>query len=808
MSYTEEKLRRQLELEQESVQLGVARYRKQLSEAQLTEMPPGLTLMHRSIAPLEKAIEEFKKPTRGGGRMHNVRYFLDKFDNIEIAFITARRIINAIATPEPIQRVAISVAQDLIDHLEYKKFKEEAPNYLEAVEENLKTTHERHRRTVILRAKRKLGIEDTEWPEQAKLRIGVKLIELFIESTGLVERVQNSKSQWILRATPEVDKWLQEQHARCEILEPVYQPMIIPPTPWTTSYGGGYRTNSVSFRFKLVKTRDLAYLDELAEWNMPLVYRALNALQETPWRINRRVFEVMKTVWDRNSGLAGLPKRDWNEPEPPKPWTSDEEFELLKDTHPEVVKSWKRKKTQYHERALRNKSQADQTSRKLSVAEKFLNEPEIYFVWTLDWRGRMYPVPSYIHPQADDIGKSLLEFAVGKPLGESGFRWLRIHLANKYGVDKVSFEDRLKWVDEHHEDIMRSAEDPLAYHFWADADDPWCFLAACFEYRDALSGNPEAYESHLPIAMDGTCNGLQHFAAMLRDEIGGKAVNVVPSDKPQDVYQEVANVVSEMVARDAAAGDEIAQAWLGKIDRAIVKRNVMTTPYGATFFGMKEQLLDELSKRNSSEGRYLDSLDDDFQAAVYLAKKTHEAIGEVVVAARRAMDWLQEVARIASAAEQPIRWVTPSGFLVKQHYKQQKNVDIRTIWGKARVKLSLNIDTDKLDKRKQANGISPNFVHSMDASHLVLTVNRALDAGITSFAMIHDSYGTHAADCDTLARLLRETFVEIYSRDVLEDFANQIKAQLPLDVAEHIPPLPAKGNLDIQSVLDSRYFFA
>lgn len=809
MTNIEEKIQRQLELEQEGIQLGVDRYRKQMRETPVTEMPPGLALLHRVLDPLEKAIEEFKMPTRGGGRMHNVRRFLAEFDNTELAYITARRIINSIASPETVQRVAITLAETLLDHLEYKKFRAEAPKFLETVEANLKTSHERHRRTVILRAKRKIGIEDTHWPEDAKLRVGAKLIELFIAATGLVERVQNSKSQWILQPKPEVVKWIEDQHARCELLDPVYLPMIVKPVPWTSPYGGGYLTNSVHFRFKLVKTRNLKYLDELSERDMPLVYRALNALQETPWRINRRVYEVMKTVWDLDNGLGNLPRRDWEEPLPPKPWTTDEEFERLKQENPDVVKSWKRQAKQVYERRIRDKSKSRQTAYKLWLAEKFKDEPEIFFVWTLDWRGRMYPVQSFVNPQSDDVGKSLLEFAVGKPLGEGGFRWLKIHLANKFGFDKVSFDDRVQWVDDNHDEIMKSAEDPLVYHFWTEADDPWCFLAAAFEYRDAmLSGDPTAYVSHLPIAMDGSCNGLQNFSAMLRDEVGGKAVNLVPSDKPQDVYQEVCDVVSKMVEEEAAAGNEMAKVWVGKIDRALAKRNVMTVPYGASLFGMKEQLLEELSKRNSSEGRYLDDVDEDFGPAMYLAKKMYEAIGQVVIAARHAMDWLQEAAKVASSVEKPIRWVTPSGFLVHQQYLKQKNKDIRTVWGTARFKISLNFDTEKLDKRKQANGISPNFVHSMDASHLVLTVNKALDAGVSSFAMVHDSYGTHAADCDTLARLLREAFVEMYREDVLQSFADQLRAQLPPEAAEKIPPLPPKGNLDLEAVRDSLYFFA
>jgi DNA-directed RNA polymerase len=58
--------------------------------------------------------------------------------------------------------------------------------------------------------------------------------------------------------------------------------------------------------------------------------------------------------------------------------------------------------------------------------------------------------------------------------------------------------------------------------------------------------------SGLPVAQDGSCNGLQHFSALLRDEIGGKAVNLIPGDVPEDVYQRIADkVLSKLEERCA-----------------------------------------------------------------------------------------------------------------------------------------------------------------------------------------------------------------------------------------------------------------
>lgn len=806
---------RQMELEQESVKLGVQKYQKQVQNTPISEMPPGVVLMQKAIEPMVKALKKFKVPARGSTRTHQTRKFLAHLDDYEIAYITAKLLINSISDIIPIQKTSKDLAQMLLDHYEYTKFMQENPNYLQSIEKNLnkRTTHAHHRKTVIMKAKRKTGIKDTEWTDIDKLHIGVKLIDMFIENTGLLEKTRITQTSsgysagYILQGSTIAKKWIQEQHAKCELLSPVYQPMIIPPVPWESPYDGGFLTNHITQRFKLIKTRNKQALTELEEHNMPLVYRAVNGLQNTPWRINKKVLAVMQEVWSLDNGLGELP-RDEEEPLPVKPWgeVDDDTFKKLKEEQPDLVKGWKRRANEVYERRIKNKSRRFQVAQKLWMANKFKNEPEFYFVWSMDWRGRLYPVQPNVNPQADDSGKALLEFAEGKPLGEHGAEWLAIQLANKFGFDKVSFDKRIAWVHEHEDLILDSAMHPLTgRRFWDEAEDPWQFLAACFEWQ-GYKKYGEDYISHIPIAMDGSCNGLQNFSAMLLDEVGGAAVNLLPSEEPQDVYQEVCNIVNEKLEKLADAGEEMAKIWLGKVDRSICKRPVMTVPYGASVYGMSEQILDELAKLNEN-GHYLDT-EDDFHPSIYLAKLLYESIGEVVIAARNVMNWLQVVAQIVNKHDKPMTWVTPVGFKVYQHYVNQINKDIRTFWGVARVRvrLSLYVDSDVLNKRKQTAGISPNFVHSMDASHLMLTVNKALDEGITYFSMIHDSYATHAADTRQLAIILRRAFVEQYNLDVLKAFAEDIKTQLPEEVK--LPPLPKKGALKLEEVLKAEYFFA
>lgn len=52
------------------------------------------------------------------------------------------------------------------------------------------------------------------------------------------------------------------------------------------------------------------------------------------------------------------------------------------------------------------------------------------------------------------------------------------------------------------------------------------------------------YICGFPVHQDGSCNGLQHYAALGGDSAGAAAVNLAPLDRPQDVYSEVAALVN------------------------------------------------------------------------------------------------------------------------------------------------------------------------------------------------------------------------------------------------------------------------
>lgn len=799
----------QIALEEEALAIGIRNYdkRRQKDEAQTR---PGKRLVREAIEPLGHAIEAWVADVTSGKptQFANLGYFLQDVDPLAAAWLTARKVIGSMTKRASLQNVALSLAGIIEDAVNFDKLATEAPKAYKKLQQKISKSSDQGYRHVVMRRQQKYaGVRTIKWSVKDKLTLGMLLIDLMENSVLLdgkpvfkkeLHGFSKTRRLYVLTPCEGTVEWLEKSHEFCRLMEPMYMPMVVPPMGWTTIDDGGYLSKRL--RYSLLKAHNRRnYLEELRHVEMPMVYQAVNALQNTKWRVNAGIVKLMREVWDGGMNIGKLPTKD-KLPVPPDagPEATDEEITRVKA-----------QKFAVHEANIRGESKRLAMGLKIWLAEKFAEFPAIYFPHALDWRGRAYPVASYLHPQADDPAKALLEFSEGVPLGENGAFWLAVHGANCYGVDKVSFEDRAQWVMDHEQEILESAVNPLeGSRFWAQTDEsPWRFLAFCKEWAGfVMSGRSSEYVSHQPVAFDGSCNGLQHYSMMLRDEKGGAATNLVPAKTPSDIYTLVAQQAERIAAQDENNPD--AQAWKGKVTRKIAKRPTMTMPYGAGQFGYKEQILDDLRKIKEDTGSPHLGKTDEFMAALYLSRIMPEALGGVVVKAAEAMEWLQTTARIAAEDYLPIRWDSPSGLPVVQDYREMEGKRIEMELLGQRYRLMLQQEGDKLDRRKQAQGIAPNFVHTLDAAHMMRTTVLCVEQGITSFAMIHDSYGAHAGHADTLNYLLREAFVQQYTPDVLGQFREALLAQLPPKLAAKIPPLPSYGTLDHEAVRDSDYFFA
>ena len=796
-------LNRQKLLEAEMVSLGVKRYRKENSEAKKGKheatTPAGIQFIRKSCSKVSNAIDTLHKEMVSG---KPIKYNVDAVKRLAelpsdvISFLALKGCINHLSTPVKLVKVALEVGGFIEDEARFRNFRETNPALFAVVSRDLakRTTNYRKQKRVLAHSSIKADVVWENWLPGNKVRLGQLLVELVCDATGIFEirkqtsQHQSKKTVFWLEATEASLKWIDGKNSVCELLSPVKLPCIISPRKWTSVYTGGYYQYT---NMNLVKSNDDTYMQQLDSSNLKEVFHAVNTVQETGWRVSPKVFEVMDRLFDSQASCGVIPEFGERHMERPYP----------KHGTKEEIIEWKREATLMYSDNQRRKTKRIQFSQLMWMARKFKDEKAIYFPHTLDFRGRLYANTAFLNPQGEDSARGLLEFSTGKPLGASGYAWLKVHIANCFGEDKISLEERVEWTDEHSDDIMLCGIDPLTSRMWMDADKPWQFLRACMEFT-CCNGNVD-YISHLPITVDGSCNGLQHFSAMLKDEVGGCATNLIPYDQPQDIYEIVREHTVTRISRDT---DSEFLFWHKVLNRGLVKRPVMTTPYGATLYGMREQIHQELKKQLDKGVQFqgIDATSDLWPHCKYLASHIYEAIGEVVISSRVGMKWLQDVSRAMSKADRPIYWTLPTGFIVKQKYIKSVVKEIKTVINGRMASLYAGVlhDDQRMDKSRQVNGIAPNFVHSLDACHLMMTIVKAKDEyGIEDFSVVHDSFGTHACDIEQLGMVLRETFCELYTGDILLNFKKEQR-----DIK--LPELPQFGELDIKEVLDSEFFFS
>lgn len=872
---------KQVEFEEQMREAGVTRFINKTQQAvesnREDETSYGRRIVGTQIQTLSAAIKETVESRMKAGQASRgcaaTPILAEYAEWDKLAYLTLKKVVSSISKPVPMSRVCTNIGMFVEDEIRCINLREkDRQSYKNMKKAVAKKGDYRKKRDTELYINRVNNIDWKVWDDKTRFKVGLLLLDTMLNAlpTFVEERMLTNntvvkgklKTTKYICPTEETLDWIRDNKKQAAFFAPIYEPMVVPPVRWTAGrvVGGGYYSNHLP-PLKLVKTRHKGVLERMKEAKMPAVIKALNAVQETAWRIRKPILEIVEHCYRNNIELGSLPDLRQKEV-PPQP---------NKETDPEAHKLWRSDAKHVYEHNLKMASKAAGIAQNLNTARKYAEFDAIYMPYQLDFRGRVYCV-TQLSPQGEDYVKGLLEFAEGKPLGdERGVYWLFVHVANLFGVDKVSFDERVQWVKDHMKELLACAEDPYAYTFWEDADKPFQALAACYE----LQGYEQEGYDHIcrmPVALDGSCSGLQNLGMALSCEVTGKSVNLIPMDKPADIYQEVANKVNTMlaetceyeaiqngvktieeVAREAVRKyyfenalkpsekkwlnfwnkiqqpkkdrnkDELGDAarkvysqvresyaWLQfGVNRKVCKRSVMTFPYGSKEFGFKEQIMEDTLRpaRAEMSDKEWPFHEDGHSAAGVLAKFLFIAVQQTVLKAAEAMDWMQQSARLVAKQGKPVSWETPLGFPVIQDYRKLSLKAVETHLNGKRYQLSIPTESLDMDVMKSANSISPNVVHSLDASHLMLTVAMGNQEGINSFALIHDSFGTHPSETDKFFRVIREAFLTLYTAtDVFSDLKAQFEQQIP--PSESLPSLPQKGSLNRELILESLYAFA
>jgi DNA-directed RNA polymerase len=368
-------------------------------------------------------------------------------------------------------------------------------------------------RRKLVRQKRNLlsRLAKVDFNDECRARIGLVLYRALLDA-NLIREHQSDGEKITMQLADEVLTQLAEDFDSVAGQKPRWGPLVAPPRRWTNNRDGGYHFD-LRGKHELLKVADRDFCEEKA----PEVFSAVNTLQSVAFRINRKILDTAKQL------LSTIPTRETDELFGISPAVSEEKRLWL--------------------RVSVNRITAD--------ANRLAAYPKIYYAGFLDFRGRYYCKTTYLNPQGSDLCRGLIEFADAKPIrDDKAERWLRNHGASCYGSElaRGTHDEREQWVRDNEARIVALAHDPLSPEnrtFLEGADKPWVFLAWSHEW----SGFREkgfGYESRLPVAVDGSCNGIQHFAALMRSRTLAEQVNLSKTIRPGDIYKAVADGTERM----------------------------------------------------------------------------------------------------------------------------------------------------------------------------------------------------------------------------------------------------------------------
>ena len=525
--------------------------------------------------------------------------------------------------------------------------------------------------------------------------------------------------------------------------------------------------------------------------DIPQVYDAINKLQRTTYMINKWILNVVNsnhffipTLIDdkkkkkalqsiafmkqkaRNKGtLALLEESDWY---------ADQS---------NIVSDWSKRMA------------FDKTIEKATKWQ----DNTLNFTYTLDSRSRVYAATPYLNPQDSDIAKSILMYSEKKVLSSEV---LMVVTANHAGVDKLSFEDRIKWVDDNINTIIGIGEDPFSAESIAfikandiheESKSKWQFLACCREWYNIYmwteEGNTiDSYKTNLVCALDATCSALQIATIISRDEALASYVNLIETDKPGDIYKLSGEQLQDEVRKLPIA--ELTPGLQQILDhpsiRKVAKRPQMVADYSGTMKGMKEMTYQE-RKQNKIPAA---SKKDANKIGELLFKVTnHESRGSTKI-----KNFLRSGVKFHTQGA-VIKWKTIDDFTCFQVADKSSERKVTGSIGGIKVNLKYYVFNNISNAQKHQNLICPNVTHSIDASIVrYIALRMPEDAPL---AMVHDSYGTSSNYAHLLLPIVKEVFAIIGDRDWYENMV--------ADMFGHHRTLPSPGKLTLEDINKSTY---
>ena len=777
MAYREE-IDEQVKLERDQIRLGLERLKQNTRKLEEKEYASACvygvasidTLLPLVVARIESTDKRIKEGKIGKSFIE-IRKYLADVEPLAAAAIALKLTFDKVFSykdgSNQLAEVCASIGRAVEDECQMRYYEREAPGLLHILKENYwhSSSGTGQKMTNIRTLMNRNNIKWTPWGRANNVKLGGWLLDCIFQVSGWFTkemRQEGRKRVNYVVPTPEFLEIKDEVMHNAELFSPLAFPMLIEPNDWSNERAGGYLLNEVMRGRDMVRRGGPACI----QGDTPVQF--LNKIQLTAYKLNPFIVSVAETLQERGVSVGKfipIVEHDL----PPKPVDIAEN----KDSR----MAYRRASAEVRNKNAQSFKKSCRTRMTMEAVERFKKRNKFFVPHSFDYRGRCYPIPSFLSAQDTDFGKSLLMFHAPGFMTPEAEGWLAFQVATTYGLDKAPMSERIEWVSNNYDLITRVATDPYGnIGEWEAAEEPWQFLAACEEYYACVI-SCSRQETSLMIATDATCSGLQILAGLCKCASTARYVNVLPSDEPQDAYRTIAEV----------AKPHCPESIRPYMDRKTVKRVCMTVPYNAKPHSNRKYIREALQEKGVEISK------EDLTETV---KAVRAAMEQVFKGPMAVMKWIeQEVGQAIKGGATELQWATPSGFVVTQKLNKKKveRIELQLL-GTCRMQVATD-ETDKVDISHHKNATAPNLIHSLDATLLHKSALRFNGP----IALIHDSVLCRATDMSVLSTIVREEYMAIFAgQNYLESFAKQIGAKT-------LPPMI--GDLEPSDVIESTYFF-
>ena len=662
-------------------------------------------------------------------------------------------------------------------------------------------------------------------PVESKLQFGLLLLELLMsEFSYIFERViinENNESHIYITISKEYLAVLSSV-----MFNPIKLPMLTTPKKWSEESIGGYildEFNELNKNNELIRSNP--YLKTQSSFSKIQV-STINYLNNIAFVVNTTMLNYLTSEWKTENSIIF---KNYNKLHP---LTNNINEKIDSNSKIEIIQ---------HNSYYWNYSNI------LNIA-LLMKDQTIYLPTFLDFRGRIYPTPNYLSYQGGDIARSLLLFKnVGDKINydltlssilESemsqklisnkleDFDFVKLYLANVYGLNKLSRRNRIKWFDTNINEILDLLVNNIEIFnnkYLINAKEPAQFISCLFEYSNYK--NKKITEIRTPILFDATCSGIQHLSALTTDLDISKLVNLieVSKDEPSDFYEFcIKNILVNI--ENLPEEDYIFKNKLLKLNlnRKMLKQSIMTVPYNVTMIGIADKIAENFEKKfilidqaqklesdkiitfssrlpqnKSGKGIYIFKASTQIKKEKYLSEdiiftqRELNKLGNIIKSTVLSLippfvnlkDYFDKIIDILKIIKLPIYWETPSNMTISANIMNMAQKKVRSKLIKGSKPITILLPTSDLNYRSIKTGLMPNFIHSLDASNIHLLIKLILLLNINNINLytIHDCFATDYKNMAILEILIKKSFSDLYFNSnylnlIHNSFINQISS--------------------------------